>query len=96
MKDNKVPVEKTSTENLIKAAVKLLDDTVLAWDDNYGIARKRKAVGKDAIRYTFITGGWSENEYLQSDLDRNSLLNQLFWLKSERGGLTIYEVFPIK
>lgn len=70
--------------------IKALEDALARWDNHYGHSYKRKRGAM--VRYTFITGGWSENEAIQSKLDRNRNLNLFFWVKSERGGLTIYEV----
>ncbi len=50
-----------------------------AYDDEYG-----------QIEYTFVTGGWSENEEIISALKEQRLAWALTWQRSERGGKHVF------
>lgn len=76
----------------VEDCIAILEAALLLWDHNYGYAYKRKVRGEHKMRYTFITGGWSENEYVAGALERNRTFSFICWYKSERGGLSVYEI----
>ena len=61
------------------------------WDTDYGYAKIRKVPGENRRRLTLITGGWSENEYIVSAIEKNRTFSMICWQKSQRGGLHVYD-----
>lgn len=59
-----------------------------------GLWRYEKYVtrSKASRRWRFATGGWSGNETLICALQNNFVFWSLCWLKSERGGLHVFEI----
>jgi len=55
------------------------------WDNQYG----RATLHGNTL--TLITGGWSENESVQSEVDRNRYMGWA-WRKSQAGGLSVYKL----
>ena len=55
---------------------------MVLWNCHYGSAKHDLV----ADEYTFVTGGWSENEDLIKILRENQIAWALFWESSERGG----------
>lgn len=51
--------------------------------------------GKRVKTLRLATGGWSGNESIMSALYTNFLFKR-HWVRSERGGLTIYKIKPYK
>lgn len=58
------------------------------WNYHYGKIQYGKRDNRKTI--TFITGGWSENEYVLSALEQNIIFYPLLWHSSYRGGKTIF------
>jgi hypothetical protein len=65
-----------------------------AWNHDYGSITK-KYINPAQTIYTLITGGWSGNEEVMSAITKNLLFDGLFWKRSERGGLHVYEVYEV-
>lgn len=63
------------------------------WNTDYG-SLTITTTPDDGRIFTFVTGGWSENETLISALEGSFLTHTLTWMKSERGGLHDYSVEP--
>jgi hypothetical protein len=63
------------------------------WNHDFG-----KAIASDneygQIEYTFVTGGWSENEEILATLKEQTLVWSLTWLMSERGGRHVFRLLP--
>jgi len=55
-----------------------------------------KLTGKKVKTLRLATGGWSGNESIVSALHENTMFQMMCWEKSERGGLYIYKIKPIK
>lgn len=49
--------------------------------------------GLEVVEVRFVTGGHSDNERLQADIDR-TMFHLFFWYMSKRGGLTVYRIPP--
>jgi hypothetical protein len=62
-----------------------------AWQDEFG-----KSSVSDAdygeVEYTFVTGGWSDNEEILEALKQQRLAWALTWQRSERGGKHVFRV----
>jgi len=64
------------------------------WNKHYGkVIFKKK--DKDTMILKLITGGWSGNEEIITALAQ-TMFWSLFWEKSERGGLYVFEVYRFK
>jgi len=70
--------------------VELMEFVGKAWNEDYGKVEKEEREG--VMVYKFVTGGWSGNESIIEDLERNFVFWSLCWLKSERGGYYEFEV----
>lgn len=53
------------------------------WNKTYG------KVSRSENHLELVTGGWSDNETIVSEIDR-SIFGKLYWQKSERGGLYVF------
>lgn len=56
----------------------------LRWDEHGRMWHWRK-------RWTLATGGWSGNEEILGALRENQMVWAMYWQKSERGGLVVFE-----
>jgi hypothetical protein len=63
-----------------------LDYAVELWDMDYGTAKR------DGDVWTFVTGGWSENEYVIAAMRRHWGLWHCTWLASYRGGKFTFDI----
>lgn len=75
-----------------------LDFVQAAWSDYGSVAHEVSAHEAGVLRANptdkylrLATGGWSGNEELIAALRTNTLIHQLAWRLSARGGLHIYE-----
>jgi hypothetical protein len=66
-----------------------------AWNHEYG-DMNIESITTGVDRVEFVTGGWSGNEDVMSAIYKNRLFDGLFWMKSERGGSHVYEVYEVK
>jgi hypothetical protein len=63
-----------------------LNYAVELWDCDYG------CVKRDGDTWTFVTGGWSENEYVIASMKKNWGLWACTWLSSHRGGKHCFDL----
>lgn len=79
-----------------EAAIEILDDAMAKWWPREILVKvdyaKCDLLGDNVKRFTFATGGWSGNESIIRAFQYNFLLWNLYWVKSERGGIYTFEV----
>jgi hypothetical protein len=56
-----------------------------------GVAPGTDRHGSPIVRIRMVTGGWSGNEQVISEIDK-TFFSFFYWQSSHRGGLCIYEV----
>jgi hypothetical protein len=61
------------------------------WQDDFGEVSLYNT-GHGEVEYTFVTGGWSENEEILNALKQQRLAWSLTWQRSERGGKHVFLV----
>lgn len=60
-----------------------------AWSD-YGHVKEIRSLN-GIPHLELVTGGWSGNESVMGAIRENMVLHSMCWVKSERGGLHVYE-----
>ena len=70
------------------------------WYPNWGWKEKEEPheyrKDKNAYRYYLSTGGWSGNEAIIAAMQRNSMMWNLNWVQSRRGGHYIFELYTFE
>lgn len=64
------------------------------WSPEWGWKQetREEAYGESAVLYNISTGGWSDNEYLISALEANSVFMGICWESSRRGGHYVFMI----